>query len=154
MNKEDKKEPKLSETFLAFVQKMKLWAFSIPVVSLLSSLLLLNESFSQVDAVKLEDFKRCDQSGFCRRQRAWADFHQQQQNQANPFSLNQDSVKFHEKEGRVTGTLIHSGNQQRFSVDIQLLEEVRIPPGTAKVKHRNLKLIRESFAFKSTKKNP
>lgn len=52
-------------------------------------------------AVKREGFKTCDQSGFCKRNRAYADTAISTSNWASPYALDQASVKF--GKGILTG---------------------------------------------------
>ena len=84
--------------------------------------------FNAAAAVKLDDFKRCDQAGFCRRQRAWADW-RAQSNEAEkaPFFIDAASVAFTEAEGKISARLIDrrqaDGGNRRLRLDVQLLEE-------------------------------
>ena len=52
-------------------------------------------------SVKHENFKTCDQSGFCKRNRAYADNASSTSNWASPYTLDPVSVKF--EKGVLTG---------------------------------------------------
>lgn len=57
--------------------------------------------------VKKEDFKRCDQSGFCTRQRAYADLvDKTNTHNASPYKIVPNSVEFNKKEGIVSAKVL------------------------------------------------
>merc|ERR1712230_170696 len=69
------------------------------------SVLLLLFLISSSVAVKHHDFKRCDQSGFCKRNRALADSMTEKSSPgSSPYQLDAASVKF--KDGRLEGSII------------------------------------------------
>lgn len=73
-----------------------------------------------VSAVKHHDFKRCDQSGFCKRQHAYADT----ADVSNaPYKLDPNSIRM--KAGEVTGTIIKTladSTKVNFPVKLTLLD--------------------------------
>ncbi|OUM57717.1 glycoside hydrolase family 31 protein [Piromyces sp. E2] len=57
--------------------------------------------------VKKEDFKRCDQSGFCTRQRAYGDLvDKTNTGNASPYKVIPDSVELNKKEGYITAKVL------------------------------------------------
>ncbi|KAJ3286070.1 hypothetical protein HK104_009189 [Borealophlyctis nickersoniae] len=72
--------------------------------------------------VKQADFKKCDQSGFCRRQRAYADLADMTPQFVSPYVLVSDSLKVDGKGGLVTADLINSENGVSFAFSVNLLE--------------------------------
>ncbi|KAK5111330.1 hypothetical protein LTR62_005170 [Meristemomyces frigidus] len=86
--------------------------------------------FTLVVSVKHENFKTCDQSGFCKRNRAYADTASSTSLWQAPYSLDASSVKF--EQGILTGTvlkkLINSDETVRLPLTISFYES-----GTARV---------------------
>ncbi|KAK8209192.1 glucosidase II [Zalaria obscura] len=80
--------------------------------------------------VKHENFKTCDQSGFCRRNRAYADTASSVSSWDSPYRLDSASIAF--KDGKLTGTILksvaNSDHAVRLPVTITFLES-----GTARV---------------------
>jgi len=81
--------------------------------------------------VKHENFKTCDQSGFCRRNRAYADAAAKQSSSwESPYKLDPESIKF--SNGVLSGTIIktvfNSGETVRLPLTVTFLES-----GTARV---------------------
>jgi len=80
--------------------------------------------------VKHENFKTCDQSGFCKRNRAYADSATAQSSWKSPYELDSKSVKF--SDGTLTGTIlktpIEGGEQVRLPLTVTFLES-----GTARI---------------------
>lgn len=81
--------------------------------------------------VKHENFKTCDQSGFCKRNRAYADSAAESGKQwAAPYRLSPESIDF--KKGQLQGTVIKTisadGNTVRLPLTISFLES-----GTARI---------------------
>ncbi|CAG8548749.1 3175_t:CDS:10 [Ambispora leptoticha] len=74
----------------------------------------------QVGTVKQQDFKTCDQSSFCRRNRAYADRASADPNFVSPYMVKEDSVLL--KDGLLSGELINSQNQHLFVFELHLLE--------------------------------
>ncbi|ORX81234.1 hypothetical protein BCR32DRAFT_220370 [Anaeromyces robustus] len=61
--------------------------------------------------VKSEEFKRCDQSGFCTRQRAYADLVEKTNTQnASPYKVIPNSIDFNKKEGLITAKVLKTAN--------------------------------------------
>nr|POE72871.1 glucosidase 2 subunit alpha [Quercus suber] len=56
--------------------------------------------------VKFENFKTCDQSGFCKRNRAYADDALATSNWRSPYALDPSTIKF--DQGILTGTILKS----------------------------------------------
>ncbi|KAG0198537.1 hypothetical protein BGX28_008026 [Mortierella sp. GBA30] len=71
----------------------------------LRSVLALGLALGCVSAVKREDFKTCAQSGFCIRNRAYADIAKESHNWSSPFQLNPSSLRL--SKGVLTGDLIN-----------------------------------------------
>lgn len=69
------------------------------------SVLALGMALACVSAVKREDFKTCSQSGFCTRNRAYADIAKESPQWTSPFQLNPSSLRLH--KGVLTGDLIN-----------------------------------------------
>ena len=80
--------------------------------------------------VKHENFKTCDQSGFCKRNRAYADNAAASSSWESPYALDPSSIKF--SSGVLTGTvlktLVDSGEKVRLPLTVTFLES-----GTARV---------------------
>jgi mannosyl-oligosaccharide alpha-1,3-glucosidase len=79
--------------------------------------------------VKHENFKTCDQSGFCKRNRQFADAAAADRSWESPYALDPSSIKF--GSGQLTGVILKSigGDEKvRLPVTISFLES-----GTARV---------------------
>ncbi|KAG8529775.1 uncharacterized protein KY384_005256 [Bacidia gigantensis] len=87
--------------------------------------------FGPASSVKHENFKTCDQSGFCRRNRAYADHVDTTGNSwASPYALDPKTVKA--GSGRLTGTILKTVNQDKPVVELPLL--IQFPePGVARI---------------------
>lgn len=73
--------------------------------TIVRSVLALGLALACVSAVKREDFKTCSQSGFCARNRAYADIAKENPQWASPFQLNPSSLRLN--KGVLTGDLIN-----------------------------------------------
>ncbi|KAH7056572.1 glycosyl hydrolases family 31-domain-containing protein [Linnemannia elongata] len=73
--------------------------------TIVRSVLALGLALACVSAVKREDFKTCSQSGFCTRNRAYADIAKENPQWASPFQLNPSSLRL--SNGVLTGDLIN-----------------------------------------------
>ncbi|GAM83940.1 hypothetical protein ANO11243_019300 [Dothideomycetidae sp. 11243] len=96
---------------------------------LLACLLVLSYVLTPVSAVKHENFKTCDQSGFCKRNRAYADSALGSSSWSAPYELESRSISF--SKGRLTGTILKTLKSQekvKLPVTITFLES-----GTARV---------------------
>jgi len=61
--------------------------------------------------VKKEDFKRCDQSGFCTRQRAYADLvDKTNTHNASPYKIVPNSIEFNKKEGIISAKVLKTAS--------------------------------------------
>jgi alpha 1,3-glucosidase len=84
----------------------------------------------QIVMVKHENFKTCDQSGFCKRNRAFADDVAQAAHWNSPYNLDPSSITF--KNGQLSGTILKtvgkSGETVRLPLTVTFLES-----GTARV---------------------
>ncbi|KAG6197668.1 hypothetical protein E4U10_008057 [Claviceps purpurea] len=92
------------------------WA---PFLCLLVALFCL---FQSAASVKEHDFKKCDQSGFCKRSRAFADKASETSTWNSPYAVIPESVNF--KEGQwqaVIAKTIDNGERVRFPVTVSLL---------------------------------
>lgn len=69
-----------------------------------------------VSAMKFEDFKKCDQSGFCRRNRAYAD------DAANsPYALVKDSIST--QEDRINADILNTETNIILTLQVQVLKD-------------------------------
>ncbi|CAG8595880.1 3011_t:CDS:10, partial [Gigaspora margarita] len=73
-----------------------------------------------VTAVKRQDFKTCEQSSFCKRNRAYADRLTANHSLISHYSVIQDSIII--KDGIISGDLINSENNLIFIFELHLLE--------------------------------
>lgn len=78
--------------------------------AILRSALALGLVLSCISAVKHEDFKTCAQSGFCTRNRAYADLAKETPNWASPFQLSPSSLRL--QAGVLTGDLVNTQEKQ------------------------------------------
>jgi len=81
--------------------------------TIVRSVLALGLALACVSAVKREDFKTCSQSGFCTRNRAYADIAKESPQWTSPFQLNPSSLRLH--KGILTGDLINVQEEQQPS---------------------------------------
>ncbi|KAI1320608.1 hypothetical protein EDD11_000130 [Mortierella claussenii] len=77
-----------------------------------------------VDAVKREDFKTCSQSGFCARNRAYADLVKESPQWTSPFQLNPASLRL--QKGVLSGELINTQEDQQPSLKPGLAFELHL----------------------------
>ncbi|KAF2179891.1 glycoside hydrolase family 31 protein [Zopfia rhizophila CBS 207.26] len=82
---------------------------------LLSTLFAL---FGPAVMVKHENFKTCDQSGFCKRNRAFADTVASTSSWTSPYTLDPASLKF--KDGQLSGTILKSLKDGEEKVQLPL----------------------------------
>ncbi|KAF9207018.1 hypothetical protein BGZ49_001354 [Haplosporangium sp. Z 27] len=93
---------------------------------ILRSVIALGLVLGCVSAVKREDFKTCSQSGFCIRNRAYAELAKETPNWASPFQLIPSTLKL--QKGVLTGELIntledkHPSPRPGLSFELHLLE--------------------------------
>ncbi|CAO3564059.1 unnamed protein product [Mortierella alpina] len=73
---------------------------------ILTSVLALGLVLSCVTAVKREDFKTCAQSGFCTRNRAYADLAKESPNWTSPYQLNPSTLRL--SKGVLSGDLTNT----------------------------------------------
>lgn len=98
----------------------------------LRSVLALGLALGCVSAVKREDFKTCAQSGFCARNRAYADLAKETPQWTSPFQLNPSSLRL--QNGIISGDLLNTQEEQlpasgrALSFELHLLdtEAVRV----------------------------
>ena len=82
-------------------------------------------------SVKRENFKNCAQSGFCKRNRAYADNAASLGNSwSSPYTLNPQSIKI--KSGFVTGTIWKSVSGNQKAVELPLTIHFQ-EPGVARI---------------------
>jgi len=75
------------------------------------SFILTTLLISPVMCVKSEEFKKCNQSGFCTRQRAYADLVEKTNTQnASPYKIIPNSIEFNKKEGLITAKVLKTAN--------------------------------------------
>ncbi|KAF9412292.1 hypothetical protein BGZ94_001083 [Podila epigama] len=91
--------------------------------TILRSVLAMGLVLGCVSAVKREDFKTCAQSGFCTRNRAYADLAKENEKWTSPFQLNPASLRL--KAGVLTGDLINNqessqGNSPSSPLEFEL----------------------------------
>ncbi|KAF9915500.1 hypothetical protein BX616_006019 [Lobosporangium transversale] len=92
--------------------------------TLLRSALVLSAALACVSAVKREDFKTCSQSGFCARNRAYADLAKETPNWMSPFQLSSSSLKL--QRGVLTGDLINTQEDTQASSKLGLTFELHL----------------------------
>lgn len=104
-------------------------------------------------SVKHEDFKTCDQSGFCKRNRLYADHVAAEASTfKSPYSIDADSVLF--QSGKLTGTILKQINAQgttvRLPLTISFLESgtARITIDEEKRQKKDIELRHDSKARK------
>ncbi|KXN73806.1 glycoside hydrolase family 31 protein [Conidiobolus coronatus NRRL 28638] len=106
-----KVEPQFSKnTFqsVSFTRKLILFLF------------ILTFSISIAEAVKKEDFKRCDDSGFCKRNRALAKSVRENKTKS-PYSILKDTVKWR-NEGVFEAQIQNKNNDILFKLELSPLE--------------------------------
>ncbi|KAF1817541.1 glycoside hydrolase family 31 protein [Eremomyces bilateralis CBS 781.70] len=100
------------------------WASFVPFI------VLLFYCFTPVLTVKHENFKTCDQSGFCKRNRAYADTAEASSNWDSPYNLDPATISL--SNGQLTGTVVktisRTGDSVRLPLTVTFLES-----GTARV---------------------
>ncbi|KAL1302933.1 hypothetical protein AAFC00_003254 [Neodothiora populina] len=86
--------------------------------------------FTPAVSVKKENFKTCSQSGFCKRNRDYADSAATTSSWSSPYALDPASIKFDKGQltGNVIKTLATTGQSVRLPITISFLES-----GTARV---------------------
>ncbi|KAI8812796.1 glycosyl hydrolases family 31-domain-containing protein [Cladochytrium replicatum] len=96
---------------------------------LLISLLLLF-LIPSVATVKQEDFKLCHQSGFCKRQRAYAEYVQRKGlTGKSPYSLQEDSLKVNLDAGEIAAVIRDAERNVDYTLQIDLLTFPTAPGG-------------------------
>ncbi|KAJ3083850.1 hypothetical protein HK102_000854 [Quaeritorhiza haematococci] len=94
------------------------WNFQFAVI-LLSCLLLFPRG---VFMVKKHDFKRCDQSGFCTRQRAYADLADKtSHSSSSPYALLSDTLKFDAEQSTVFADVHDTQRKVTFGIELNIL---------------------------------
>ncbi|QUC22496.1 uncharacterized protein UV8b_06737 [Ustilaginoidea virens] len=107
---------------------------------------------SPVASVKEHDFKKCDQSGFCKRNRAYADNASVHASTwSSPYDVAPESAKF--KDGQwhaVIVKTINNGEKARFPITISLLKSgvARVSVDEEKRQKKNIELRHNSKARK------
>lgn len=101
--------------------------------------------------MKHENFKRCDQSGFCKRNRAFADTASSSSSWSSPYVLDTASISFN--KGQLTGTVLKTiANEQsvRLPLVITFLESgsARITVDEEKRQKGDIELRHDSKARK------
>ena len=83
----------------------------------LLSLTIILALFQTTSAVDRSNFKKCDQSSFCKRQRNYG---------KNPsktlYSINKDSVSVDNKQGLIQATIINTKRNKNFPLTIQYFD--------------------------------
>ncbi|KAJ1554487.1 hypothetical protein HK096_003334, partial [Nowakowskiella sp. JEL0078] len=79
--------------------------------------------FTSVLAVKQEDFKKCEQSGFCRRQRAFAELSTKIPNFRSPYELLSTDLKISATEGIVSGILLDTERKIEFLTLLEFVQD-------------------------------
>ena len=82
-------------------------------------------------AVKRESFKTCEQSGFCRRNRAYADaVTSLGSSWTSPYAIDPSTIKV--KNGKLTGTVLKTIGESQAPVELPLAIQFR-EPGVARI---------------------
>ncbi|KAF4555232.1 putative glycosyl hydrolases family 31 protein 3 [Elsinoe fawcettii] len=100
-----------------------------PWTLVIALLFLLDYVSLPAYAVKKDNFKTCDQSGFCKRNRAYADTALGTSSWSAPYALDSSSLSF--SKGKLTGTILKTlktSEQVKLPITITFLES-----GTARV---------------------
>jgi alpha 1,3-glucosidase len=111
---------------LNFAQKMPRGrghgkVFSTPMLAL--SFLCLALLLPAALMVKHEDFKRCDQSGFCTRQRAYADLaHLQGPHYNSEYAVVVGTVKSKDEEGLIEADLTNKRRNVWYALQLRVVE--------------------------------
>ncbi|KAI9090946.1 glycosyl hydrolases family 31-domain-containing protein [Phlyctochytrium arcticum] len=97
---------------------------SLPAMgSLLLSLTLLIGLFTPgAHMVKHGDFKRCDQSGFCVRQSAYADLADKKPGFTSPYSIVKDTLHLDATKSLLTAQLLDTIHKVPYTLEITFLE--------------------------------
>ncbi|KAG6015238.1 hypothetical protein E4U54_003917 [Claviceps lovelessii] len=120
--------------------------------ALLCFLVVLLCIFQSAASVKEHDFKKCDQSGFCKRNRAFADNASAQSSTwSSPYTILPESVKF--KEGQwhaIIVKTIDNGERVRFPITVSLLKSgvARVSIDEEKRQKKDIELRHDSIARK------
>ncbi|RKU44917.1 hypothetical protein DL546_003194 [Coniochaeta pulveracea] len=85
---------------------------------LLSLLIVFLGLFPPIGAVKEHDFKKCDQSGFCKRNRAFADHATETSSWQSPYNIDKATVTF--VDGQFKGTVLKTINEQGETVNLPI----------------------------------
>jgi len=102
-----------------------------PWAALLCLLAVLSVFISEAVAVKENDFKKCEQSGFCKRNRAYADKAAAQGSVwAAPYKISPEQVSF--KDGSLTAIVLKAIDDDGATVELPLTVSF-LKSGTARV---------------------
>ncbi|TVY50550.1 Glucosidase 2 subunit alpha [Lachnellula cervina] len=116
---------------------------------LVSTLCIL---FTPAVSVKYENFKTCDQAGFCKRNRAYADTAAATSSWKAPYALTSDSLSW--KNGQLKGTILKTintnGETVRLPITISFLESgsARVTIDEEKRQKGDIELRHNSIARK------
>ncbi|KAG4090737.1 glycosyl hydrolases family 31-domain-containing protein [Neocallimastix lanati (nom. inval.)] len=91
---------------------MKLGKYYITISNVIYFAFILTALFITPGmCVKSEDFKKCNQSGFCVRQRAYSDLvDKTNTNNASPYKIIQDTIEFNKKEGVISAKVLKTAS--------------------------------------------
>lgn len=92
------------------------------------------------EMVKQGDFKRCDQSAFCYRQRSYADLADKLPGYNSPYQLIPDSLKVDEAKGEVTANLLDTERNVPFVFTVSLLRR-----NTARVQIKEARPVKPRY---------
>lgn len=98
---------------------LKQWPFRRPHLTLLVGITLFALIAS---CMKKEDFKTCSQSGFCRRNRAYADMATDTPGFESPYALVKDTIRL-DDDSHVYADIINTENDILFTLDLHILED-------------------------------
>ncbi|KAF2113743.1 glycosyl hydrolases family 31-domain-containing protein [Lophiotrema nucula] len=107
--------------------------------------------FSPAVMVKHENFKKCDQSGFCKRNRAFADTAAATSSWTSPYALDPSTVKF--KDGTLSAVVLKTvgdGEKVKLPLTVTLLESgvARVTLDEEKRQKGDIELRKDSKARK------
>lgn len=103
-------------------------------------------------AVKEHDFKKCHQSGFCKRNRAYADTALEASSWTSPYNVIHDSISFN--EGQINGVILKTinanGDTERFPLTVTFHKSgtARVTVDEEKRTNKEITLRHESSARK------
>ena len=99
----------------------------VPKLLLVIFIIGLALLITHIDMVKKEDFKKCDQSGFCRRQRAYAAIADKTSSTfMSPYELDPSSVQVDDGAGTLKADIFDRERNVNYILDVRLLKDATV----------------------------